>query len=211
MRKKILVSLFLVFSFHLNAMPVAKAETCKSAGQIFGDVYKKWGIEMVAAGCITAEALTTGGLTLPLTLQCIKKVEKYAKATEEMVKFFNVMANNSWATIGPRRIEFGNNQTGTLVSTLSRVFISPAPVDTDSVTFKVKKLDGKAKVTVVICKVDHKGNATKLTEFEFDKGEDNTGQEVSRRVSGVQGYIIQVRLDADSVAKEFKYNLRVTK
>lgn len=211
MKKKALLSLGLMLVLHLTAIPTVQAETCKSPGQVFGDTYKKWGEVMIAAGCITAETLATGGLTLPLTLQCIKKVDKYAKAAEDMVKFFNVMANNSWATIGPRRIEYGNTQTGTLVSTISRVFISPAPVDKDSLTFKVKKLEGKAKVTVVICKVDHKGDMTKLTEFEFDKGDDNTGQEISRTVSGVQGYMVQVRLDADSVAKEFKYNLRVTK
>jgi hypothetical protein len=211
MKKKALLSLCLMLVLHLTAIPTAQAETCKSPGQIFGDTYKKWGEVMIVAGCVTAETLATGGLTLPLTLQCIKKVDKYAKAAEDMVKFFNVMANNSWATIGPRRIEYGNTQTGTLVSTISRVFISPAPVDKDSLTFKVKKLEGKAKVTVVICKVDHKGDMTKLSEFEFDKGEDNAGQEISRTVSGVQGYMVQVRLDADSVAKEFKYNLRVTK
>src|SRR5438094_539076 len=104
MKKKLLLSLFLMFSLHLAAMPTAKAETCKSAGQIFGDVYKKWGVEMIAAGCVTAEVIATGGIALPATLQCIKKADKYAKTVEEMVKFFNAMAGNSWATIGPRRI-----------------------------------------------------------------------------------------------------------
>ena len=208
---KILLSLFLVFATYATNLPTARAEDCRSTAQVVGDIYKKWGDVIIATGCVAGVAIATGGAALPVTLKCVDNADKYAKAVEEMIKFFNAAAGNSWARIGPRRIEYGNTQTGTLISTGSRVFIAPAPLDKDSVTFKVKKVDGKAKTDVVICKVDEKGNFTKLVEFEFDKGEDNNGQEITRTVTGVKGHMVQIRLDADSVVRKFEYTLRVTK
>ena len=211
MKLKIFLSFFLIVVLHITTVPTARAENCRSAAQVTGDIYKKWGEVIIAAGCVTGVTISTGGVALPATLQCIDKADKYAKAVEDMVKWFNIMANNGRWTIGPRRIEFGNTQTGSLVSTASRVFISPAPVDKDSVTFKVKKLDGKAKAQIIICKVTENGDFINLFEGEFDKGDDNVGQEITKTVTGVKGHLIQIRIDADSVVKKFEYQLRVTK
>lgn len=209
--KKVLLSFFLVFAVYATNLPTARAENCRSTAQVVGDIYKKWGDVIIATGCVTGVVIATGGVALPATLKCVDNADKYAKAVEEMIKFFNSAANNGRWTIGPRRIEYGNTQTGTLISTGSRVFIAPAPLDKDSVTFKVKKVDGKAKMDVVICKIDEKGNFTKLAEFVFDKGEDNNGQEITKTVTGVKGHLVQIRLDADSVVRKFEYTLRVTK
>jgi len=208
---KLFLSLFLILTLHITSVPTARAETCRSAAQVTGDIYKKWGEVIIATGCVTGVTISSGGVALPATINCINKADKYAEAVEDMVKWFNVMANNGRWTIGPRRIEFGNTQTGSLVSTASRVFIAPAPVDKDSVTFKVKKLDGKAKAQIIICKVTEKGEFINLYEGEFDKGDDNTGQEITKTVTGVKGYLVQIRIDADSVIKKFEYQLRVTK
>ncbi len=208
MKTKILTTLFLIFALNSTAIPQDK---CRSGAQVFGDIYKEWGAVAIATGCVVGVNVGTGGIAMPLTLKCIQKAEKYAEAAEEMVKFFNKNANNSRWTIGPRRIEWGKTQTGSVVSTFSRVFISAAPVDQDSVTVKVKKIDGKAQATVIICKVDEKGKLVKLAEFEFAKGDDNEGQEITKTVSGVKGHLVQVRIDADSVVKKFEYQLKVTK
>src|SRR3978361_2096932 len=103
-----------------------------------------------------------------------------------MITFFNAVANNKWATLGPRRLEYGTNQQGTLVSTGGRLFISPAPLDKNSVTIRIKKLDGKAEASVVICKIDYSGNVTKLEEFTFADGDDNVGQVITKTVTGVE-------------------------
>ncbi len=178
---------------------------------MFGDVYKKWGEVIIASGCIAGINLGTGGIAMPLTLECIRKADKYAEAVEEMVKFFNANADNGRWTIRPRRIEWGKAQTGAVVSTFSRVFISAAPVDKDSITVKVKKIGGKAQADVIICKVDEKGNFVKLAQVEFDKGNDNEGEEITKTVSGVKGHLVQVRIDADSVVSKFEYKLTVSK
>lgn len=211
MKRIICLSLFLTFALNSMTMPTVRAENCRSAAQVTGDIYKKWGEVIIAAGCVTGVTVSTGGVALPVTLKCIEKAEKYAESVEKMVSWFNTMANNGRWTIGPRRIEFGNTQTGSLVSTASRVFISAAPLDKDSVTFKVKKLDGRAKTQIIICKVTEKGDFINLYEGEFDKGNDNVGQEITKTITGVKGQLIQIRIDADSVVKKFEYQLRVTK
>src|SRR6185369_4713088 len=145
MKTKILTTIFLIFAMHATIFP---QDRCRSAGQVFGDVYKKWGDVAIATGCVVGVTATTAGIGMAATLECIRKADKYAQAVEDMVKFFNVAANNGRWTIGPRRIEWGTPQTGTVVSTFSRVFISAAPVDKDSITVKVKKLDGKAETDI---------------------------------------------------------------
>ena len=187
MNTKALITIFLVLILTATAFP---QDRCKSGAQVFGDVYKKWGDVIIATGCVAAVNAGTGGLAVGLTLQCISKADKYAKAAEEMVKYFNASADNGRWTIGPRRIDWGQPQTGSVVSTLSRVFISAAPIDKDSVTVRVKKTDGRAKADVIICKV---------------------GQEVTKTVSGVKGQLVQVRIDADSAVKKFEYRLTVSK
>lgn len=207
MKIKILTTIFLIFAMHATIFP---QDRCRSAAQVFGDVYKKWGDVAIATGCVVGVTATTAGIGMAATLECIRKADKYAQAVEDMVKFFNAAANNGRWTIGPRRIEWGTPQTGTVVSTFSRVFISAAPVDKDSITVKVKKLDGKAETDIIICKVDEKGNFVNLAQFQFDK-DDGPGQEITKTVSGVKGHLVQVRIDADSVVKKFEYKLTVSK
>lgn len=188
-----------------------KNDKCRSAAQVFGDVYQKWGAVIIATGCVAAVNVGTGGVAMAATLNCIKNAKKYAEAAEEMVKFFNAAMNNNRWTIGPRQIEWGKVQTGAVVSTFSRVFVSAAPVDKDSITVKVKKVEGKAQADIIICKVDDKGNFIKIAQVEFDKGDDNEGQVITKTVTGVKGHLVQVRIDADSVVKKFEYQLTVSK
>jgi hypothetical protein len=208
MKRRFIATVFLIFALYSTAIP---KDNCRSAAQIFGDLYKKWGDVAIATGCVVSVTAGTGGIGLAATLECIRKADKYAKAVEDMVKFFNENANNGRWTIGPRKIEFGTTQSGAVVSASSRVFISAAPVDKDSITVKVKKISGKAQADIIICKVDEKGNFVKLAQFEFGKGDNNEGQEITKTVSGVKGHLVQVRIDADSVVSKFEYRLTVSK
>ncbi len=229
MKIKILLTLMLIIVSSSNAfstvrarstvrmksvVPViekCRADKCQSAAQIFSDIYEKWGAVIIATGCVVGVNVGSGGVAMPATLTCIKNAKKYAEAVELMVKFFNANANNSRWTIGPRKMEWGTVQTGTVVSTLSRVFISAAPIDKDSFTVKVKKVDGRAQTDIIICKVDEKGNFVKLAQVDFAEGDDNIGQVITKTVSGVKGHLVQVRIDADSAVKKFEYQLTVTK
>ncbi len=228
MKIKILIMTLLTITFCSNAfsaMPKKSAKSiipkvskekcdsdkCKSAAQIFGDVYQEWGAVIIATGCVVGVTAASGGVAMVATLNCIKNASKYAAAVEKMVKYFNENAGNSRWKIGPRRIDWGAVQTGTVISTASRVFISAAPIDKDSVTVKVKKVDGRAQADIIICKVDEKGTLVKLAQVEFAEGDDNIGQEITKTVTGVKGHLVQVRIDADSVVKKFEYQVKITK
>ncbi|MDQ3821524.1 MAG: hypothetical protein M3362_28120, partial [Acidobacteriota bacterium] len=136
---------------------------------------------------------------------------KYAQAVGKMVTYFNEKVNNSWATLGPRQMEFGSTQEGNLIGPGDRVFLSPAPLDKDSLTVRIKKLGGRARTVVVICKINDNNTQTKLDEFEFAEGDGNTGQEVTKTVYGVQNHLVQVHLDAKTATREFHYSFYASK
>ncbi len=220
MKIKILLAMILTFVLYSTAFSATRVtslkekcdtDKCRSAAQVFSDVYEKWGAVIIATGCVVGVNAGSGGLAMAATLTCIKNAKKYAEALEQMVKFFNERAGSSRWKIGPRKMEWGSVQSGKVVSTLSRVFISAAPVDQDSVTVKIKKVDGRAQADIIICMVDEKGNFVKLAQVEFAEGNDNVGQVITKTVNGVKGHLFQVRIDADSAVKTFEYQLTVSK
>ena len=177
---------------------------CKSIAQIPHDIASQWIASTQQAGCVAAKAL---GPEFP---QCSDSA-KYATAASAMERFFDQKANSSWSAIGPRKLLFGTQLEGDLVGPGDRVFLTPAPLDKDSITIRVKKLDGRSKTHVVICKINNQLAATKLTEFEFDNGDGNIGQEFTRTVTGVRNQLVQVHLDARTVATRFRFALRADK
>ena len=122
-----------------------------------------------------------------------------AEVSEKMIAFWNNMSKNSWATIRPRQLSFGATLQGKLVSTGGRMFVSAEPLDNDTVNLKIKKTDGKAKTSVTVCKDDH-GKKSKVWEFTIDNGKDNVGKTWTKSLSGMQGRILTIHLDAKSVA-----------
>lgn len=133
----------------------------------------------------------------------------YADKVDEMIKFWNQMAGNSWAHIGPRRLDYGTNLAGTVVGPTDRVFIAAAPTNKSSVEVKINKLDGKAKTSVTVCKVDAAGNKVKLWDFTADNG--NYTKTWTKTVSGMQDQILTVHLHGHSATNKFKYTVRATK
>src|ERR1044071_945493 len=148
MKKKIMIAALIMLTVYQAAAPRAEAQNCKSPAQIVTNIWKKWGDTIIAVGCVaksvattSAAAPVTGGTSLAatatLSATCIRNTQKYKEAIEKMVTLFNDLAANGPATLGPRRIEFGNPQTGVLVGPMDRTFVSVYPLDKDSVTFRV--------------------------------------------------------------------------
>ena len=221
MKKKILVTILLALALNTTAAPTVNAQNCKSPAQIVTNIWKKWGDTIIAVGCVvksaaatSAAAPVTGGAsivaTATLSAQCIRNTQKYKEAIEKMVSLFNDLADNGPATLGPRRIEFGDLQTGVLVGPMDRTFVSVYPMDKDSVTFRVKKVEGESKVEVVICKIDTQGTVTNLSVFETGEN-DPDGKEYTKTVTGVSNHLVQIRLNGKSAIKKFKYQFRATK
>jgi hypothetical protein len=221
MKKKIVIAALIMMTAYQTAAPGANAQNCKSPAQIVNNIWKKWGDTIIAVGCVaksvaatSAAAPVTAGASLSatavLSANCIRNTQKYKEAIEKMVSLFNDLADNGPATLGPRRIEFGNLQTGVLVGPMDRTFVSVYPMDKDSVTFRVKKVEGDSKVEVVICRIDTQGTVTNLAVFETDD-KDPDGKEYTRTVTGVSNHLVQIRLNGKSAVKKFKYQFRATK
>lgn len=133
----------------------------------------------------------------------------YASKVDAMIKFWNTMAGDGWGHIGPRRLVYGTNLAGTIVGPTDRVFIAETPTNESSVEIKIKKLDGKAKTSVTVCKVDGAGNKVKVWDFTADNG--NYTKTWTKTVSGVKDQIVTVHLHGHSATNKFKYTVRATK
>jgi hypothetical protein len=167
----------------LVAPSTANAGNCGSVASVTSDLWDKY-----------------GGLASNLP---------YAEKVDEMIKFWNSMAGNSWAKIGPRRLDFGKNLNGSVVGPTSRVFIAETPSNKDKVEVKIDKLDGKAKTSITVCSVDKAGRKTKLWDFTADNG--NYTKTWKKTVSGVKDGIVTVNIVGHSATNKFKYTVRATK
>ena len=83
-------------------------------------------------------------------------------------------------------------------------------MDKNSITFKVKKIEGDGKVEAVICRIDADNNITNLAVFNFT-GDEKDGTEIVRTVTGVENQLVQIRLNGQSAVKKFKYQFIATK
>lgn len=111
---------------------------------------------------------------------------------------------------GDRILFIGETQKGNLLAGANRGFQSGAPLDTNSLTVKVNKIDGGNGALVKICSVDADGTTKRLGTIKFE--EDNQTGEKTATVTGVQGKI--VRIDVHSfggVVKKFQYSLTTSK
>lgn len=186
--------------------PAAQASDCKSATMIASDLWSEFGKIATAAGCAVA---SSQGVDYS---KCYSDVTKYTTLAGKMVTFFNGSHSSNWSTIGPRELEYSKNLTGTIVGPTERMFISSAPSDVDSVTFTIKKTDGKQENNIHLCAYDSKGNCTSLASYTFENGNDNVGKTWTKTVTGVKGKILGVHLAAAKVnANEFSYTLKAVK
>lgn len=112
---------------------------------------------------------------------------------------------------GPRTLEFRKIYTGRLVSTRGRNFITPAPINKNSVTIRIKKIAGKAKTSVKVC--SHTPDGKKYDEWTFTipNGRKNIGKQWTKTIRGIRGRIITVHLDSKSTANTFRYELSATR
>ncbi|MEM1358495.1 MAG: hypothetical protein AAGF89_09860, partial [Bacteroidota bacterium] len=143
--------------------------------------------------------------------QCLSNPTTYLDLTEKMVKFWN-KRSNSWATIGPRRLNFGTYENGRIVSSGGRMYVSCAPFNKRVLTIDIKELDGKGKTSYVICKVDRKGNYTKLVTGWFNEvnsQKSNKKETRSHTIKGALGHLISIHFDGKSVGNTFQYKVRV--
>jgi hypothetical protein len=194
---KIIITIILAFAIAFPQSNI-KAQSCTSAAKVTADIWDVVGPYATTVGCASGDpTLCTAAQLAEFTAKCIT--------------FWNNQVNNSWATIGPRDMEFGKTYTGTLVGTSGRLFISPYPSTSDEVTVTIDETDGKAKTAVVVCKVNKNNEATQVAEKWFNDTDERQDKKDEHReivVKGAKNHIIVVHFDAKSALNSFSYKLR---
>lgn len=184
------------FTAVLAGSTAARADddgSCTTAADVGSKVWSK-------AGPMVKGALATSG---PFGAT----VAEVAGFVEKGVKLWNEIAGDTtWAKIGPRRLDFDQWDTGTLIGPTERLFVSSFPA-TNPVTVDIHKLDNDGEVKVVVCKVPEKGKAVHVRSFTIDK-DTKVGLVKSIDVDGAKGHLITIALHGKSVAKSLQYKVR---
>lgn len=129
---------------------------------------------------------------------------------QKLVPRLRAMANNGPFTVGPRDLMLGTSQSGDIINPAVRTFLSPTPVDKDSVTVEVTKKSGKGGAVIRICKIDENKKFTNLKNITFEDG-DNSPVTKKETVSGVKGDLVQVFIDGTGgPGKAFLYTLKTS-
>ncbi|HMU26035.1 MAG TPA: membrane dipeptidase [Solirubrobacterales bacterium] len=122
---------------------------------------------------------------------------------------YGALHNNGEAKVGPRRLVV--NQSGKIFSRGTRLFVAHTPLDIGSETVRIKKTDGKAKVSVAICSTAAADPFTQRVEsfFTIPSGKGSIGTTFSRTVSGIKNRRLSVRFAGKSLTDNFKYTMTV--
>ena len=148
--------------------PILNAETMKST-QTSLETNKKTRDKRQAkalkkkASCTTFAEVTSKVYSSPAGKAALAALQKAAphgtaaatviQSMDAGIKAWNSMANNSSATIGPRKLEFiPSGQTGKLVGLTERVFVSPVPL-AGKVELDFYRTGGKGWAKIGICTV----------------------------------------------------------
>lgn len=180
----------------LSVSTVATAKTTGSCSTVADTGSKVW----KHTGPTVRAAMTSSG---PFGATAAKAL----KLVQDGIKVWNKLAGDkSWAKIGPRRMDYGEWNTGTLIGPTERMFISGIPA-VNPVKLEFHKLDFDGEVRVVVCKVPEKGKAQELRTFTVNS-KTKKGLVKSFTLNQAKGHLITVVLHGKSVAKKLKYKVR---
>jgi hypothetical protein len=177
----------------------------------YGEIAKRLGC--TAAGVAVGVATSNPQAALMTIQQCLERADKIEDAIRTAESAFSeVIGRTSGLTIGPRLLRLDTWESGTIVGTTERLFLTAAPMSRNSATFLLHEQGGKGKVSVTVCAFTADRDHRKLVDFVVNESEaekDDKDQKFSIRLSGVEGRWISVHLDGKSVANTFKYKLKL--
>lgn len=185
----------------LALSPAARADDCADMTKYAKDVYTEFKEIGRKYGCISPVSISGRFRACFLGPQVVTGV------TSGMLGWWNKMAKNDWATIGPRTLGTDPEQ-GNLVLGGRRTFLTSFPVNSSEMTLEIHKLDGRAETEVTICKLEEDGSTKKLVGYTFPNGKDLSTKEW--KLQDVEGALISVRLNNKSATNEFQYRIHAT-
>jgi hypothetical protein len=213
-------SLFLLLTLALTVTPFvlpqpASAQSCSGATTVTSDIWAHFAEVTTDLGCtLLREYADEGGAPYRVARSARPNcwaADVHSAILQEMITYWNYRVDNSWATIGPRRIDLDEHETGRLVSTGGRTFLSPSPLAQRRVTITIDELDGRARTGIAICKIDEHNERTLVRTVWFNDTRAQKRNRSERRVVQVRGArdrLLMVHMDAKSVTNTFRYRLR---
>ncbi len=177
--KLIVISLGMLYS------TTVYAASCNSAATIAADIWKQYRAVTEAIGCKSP----LGG---PAEFVSCGITRFINESTEDITGWWNTMAKNRWATIGPRTLG-AEKEIGTVLIGTKRTFVSMVPsFNKGSIT--VEPRSGQGDIT--ICATDSKGRTTKIVNDVTVKNQPKT---ISISKANAEGKVLSVVLNAKAV------------
>lgn len=181
--------------------------SCESTSSLILKLWKKYGDEAALAGCTVAGAIAENP---DVVIECLEGVKKAEEVAKNVISYWNTeIAGNTWAHIGPRTLTVGESEKGTITSIGDRTYITPTPITCNKVKLTLKETDGKGETQVDVCKMNSKGNCTKLKTWNFN--DDAAGKKghgnVELEIDDIKGKYLVVVLNGKDVFHSFTYKI----
>ena len=199
-------------------VPAQSAAACGSGPKLAADLWQAYERQTKEAGCYLPWKAGSPDSWGP----CMQEYSKIPlQLGEKMIGVWNHLADNEWATIGPRRIEPGSNH-GTLLSPGNRLWLTHTPQFMDEVRVRIHKrkaTDAKllgaeiplnTRVDVSVCATRPDGES-KLIHRERVLAKDDAGKVVDLSMTeDPEPAILSVFMRSTAkVPLTFKYDIRV--
>lgn len=149
--------------------------------------------------------------------RCVANTTAAANLPDNMLGYWNqLVGRDSWATIGPRQIQFGVPENGNLVVPGDRKFISTMPMmsmGNARLNVDLAESDGRARVNMRVCHVTMNNEYSRLTSVsinETPEERDNQSQFVVETFDGLgTGFVIVYMDGSGRIGQYFRYSLTI--
>lgn len=175
----------------------------------YGEIAKKLGC--VAAGVAVGIATSNPQAALKTIQEALEAADKVEDAIRKAESAYaGVIGRTSGLTIGPRLLRLDTWESGTIVSTGERLFLTAAPMNRDTATLRLSEQGGKGKVSVTVCAFNADTEHKKLVDIVVNEDKDDKRDKNEQRtipLKGIEDRWISIHIDGKSVANTFKYKL----
>lgn len=152
-----------------------------------------------------------GRKSYPAKFAACQVGEAFSGFASAMHTIWKRLADDNWATIGPRKIEFDSVQSGTVVNPTRRTFVSAVPLASDSAQVTLTKRGGRSTTQIAVCS-HGLGGDTRLERTVVIPGDWPDGYQWSPpELEGVLDRLISIQIQPTNVARQLGYALQVNK
>lgn len=185
----------------------SQGASCGSVASIALPIFIETAERARARNC-TLTKTATGGLAANA---CTASAS--AALVSDMLNFWNRMAGNSWATIGPRDWTIypsPESHSGTILAKGTRLFVSPHPMFlTDKVRVSVRKVEGLNATNVTFCASNAAGAVQKKWELRLT-GSTPDNELYTKEFSGLRGLVPSINFQGTQLTRKMGYRVRGT-